>query len=255
MLDHTVAAMMRTARELRLFAHITRTAVPIVMIGYLVALCLLHVGYLWLNILIASLTLINLLTYLFTYRCTSRRAGNVRKSVRHLSMGLKLFLNACSLMTIIYSLLVSPQHLHTVRLVFVPLTLLMWIGQVLVEIVTLYAESRIALFVSGLRMDAEPLTTFLHTTKNFVHTVMDEDPEQIPLVSERHREILTAEAAAHRARRALTKSEKQRRRRRFLVRLLRPHLWRKKHAPPPVIIEGKSASDTQLTPTEDTVTT
>ena len=188
MLKHTMASVGIIKDELSFFSFIANVISSLFMVGYLVFASFVGRGVLWINISLCGLTAINFVTYLATRKKNSNESKSVRKFVKHFYRVSRIVLNAIPIGTVLYLLAFTNEEINRVELVFLPLLILVWLAQVVLEISTLYVESRFTLFVDGLKMDMEPILKI----KN---AILGNNDKEVDLnVSKGHRDMLAEEA-------------------------------------------------------------
>ena len=195
MLKYTLASVHKITGEVKFFAHVFSLLTSSVMLGYLIFMCFADMGNLGLNLILAILTAVNFVIYIVAYNTKTKKMKRIKKSVNRAYSITKLFLNAISLLTVIYSISTEPSNVSNIKLVTIPLMIIMWILQLIIQILSIYVESRAKLFVDGIRMDFEPLIKSTSKVRNFIREATGEEsvePEEG--VSDYNREILEEQA-------------------------------------------------------------
>ena len=157
MFKHTMASVNIIKSELSIISFIVNIISSVFMMGYLLFATLTRRGFLAVNIVLLVLAAVNFVTYLITRNRKDREAKSIRKFVKHFYNISRIVLNAIPLGTILYLLAFTTEEIKRIEMVFIPLLIIVWIMQVVLEISSLYIESRITLFVDGLKMDIEPI--------------------------------------------------------------------------------------------------
>ena len=103
-------------------------------------------------------------------------------------------LNAISLAIIIYTICFDPLSVSSILMVVVPLLIILWIMQLVFEVLSLYVRSRVDLFVDGIQMDFEAVIRPINKVRNAVLGAIGEDEGSDELVSEHNRAILEEQA-------------------------------------------------------------
>ncbi len=207
MLKYTTASINKIAGELRAFAHFTSIFTSVFMILYLLVASILGIGLLPINIILLLLTLANLVVYTVTRYKADKRSKNVGKKVNHAYKITKIILNLLSISTIVYTVAATPEKISSFRLVMLPLMIIVWCLSLIIEVFSLYIESRLTLFVDGIEMDFEGVIRPAMKVKNSVNSLIGEKTEGIELVSEHNRKILKEQAAEDNVKREKKKNE------------------------------------------------
>ena len=163
MFKNTVAACHIIAKEIRIFARVATSLYTIFMIAYLLYSAI--VNDITIKYVLAAIIGMSYLANLFLGSKKSKEAQTVKNNIRHLSAFAKLVLNAVSLATILYAIQTAPDTVGRLQAIVLPLLILVWILQLLLELCSLYIESRLTLLIDGLEMDFEPAIK----AKIFVH--------------------------------------------------------------------------------------
>lgn len=194
MLKYTLASTNKIKDEIRLMVHIINIVTSAFMIVYLALISIFEIGYLIPNVILLALTLVDFLTYLLTYRTTCKKKKSVKSVITHVYRISKILLNAISLAIIIYTICFDPLSVNSILLVVVPLMIILWIMQLVFEVLSLYVRSRVDLFVDGIQMDFEAVIRPINKVRNAVLGAIGEDEESDDPVSEHNRAILEEQA-------------------------------------------------------------
>lgn len=217
MLKYTIAACSRIVKDLKILAHTVTIIMQSVMIVYLTFAAIVGNGSRAINITLASLTAANLVFYLITYGRNDKKSKKVRGAVSRVYVWAKLSLNAISLASVIYSIYASAAYETGLTVVVAPIMIVLWVAQVLFQIIKAYVENRAALFTDGLRMDFEFVMKPVNKAKNIIHDFFGEEREEHKSASEKNKRILTAEAEEG----AAAKREKRSAQRRRILEVIR----------------------------------
>jgi len=188
MFKHTMTSVNIIKSELSLLSYLANIISSVFMIGYLIFSAATGRGILWVNIALCILSVVNFITYLVTRERCNRETKAVRKFVRRFYGISRVILNAIPLGSVLYLLAFTNEEIGRLELVFLPLIILVWLAQVVLEISSIYIESRITLFVDGLKMDIEPFMKI----KNAISG--DSTKNSDLNISEGNRALLTEEA-------------------------------------------------------------
>ena len=199
MLKYTMAAFNKTVKDLRLFAHIATIVMQSFMLAYLATAIIFENGNRIINAVLASLTVINFVIYLITYGKEDKKSKKVKGTSQKTYVYTKLFLNAISLASVIYSIYVSAENVTGITMVTAPIMIVLWIAQVALEVIKIYVSRCSALFLDGLEMDFEFVLKPMTKARNVLHDFIGEEREDEDNVSARNRAILTEQAGVDEA--------------------------------------------------------
>jgi len=191
MLKHTMASLNIIKGELSLLSYIANIISAIFMIGYLILASVWGRGLLAVNIALCVLTAANLLTYLITRNRCGKKSKRVRKFVKHFYNISRIILNAIPLATLLYILAFTTEEVSRIETVLLPVLIIIWLFQVVLEISSLYIQSRFTLFVDGIEMDIENLIKPLLKVRNMINGSDSEPRFDSDRVSEHNRTVLS----------------------------------------------------------------
>lgn len=191
MFKHTMASVNIIKSEVSLLSYIANIISAVFMIGYLVFASVGGRGFLAVNITLAVLTAANFIIYLITRKSCDKEAKKIRNLSRHIYNISRIILNAIPLCTVLYVLAFTDEQISRIELVLLPLIILVWLAQVVLEIMSLYIRSRLTLFVDGIEMDIENVIRPLLKVKNLVSGNQGEPKFDNERVSEHNRAVLT----------------------------------------------------------------
>ena len=195
MLKYTVAAWNTIVNDMKLISKLATIIMQSFMIVYLTLGIIFTNGNVIVNSVLLGLTVVHFGLYL----CTDGKKGETAKRVKGVSSKVytyaKLMINAVSLASIIYSIYVSPDIVSSITLVTTPLMIVLWVLQLLFELVKIYVERRATLFIDGIKMDFEVVIKPLTKARNLLHDFIGEEREAEDTVTESSRRILTEQAS------------------------------------------------------------
>ena len=214
MLKMTRAAYHTIKDELSSISFFITLVSSLIMTAYLVYSAVVGNGERVINIVLCALTVVNFITYVMMRRTEKRAVKYARKWIKHICKIAKLSINAIWLGIIVYAAAVTPEQVSTISLVLLPLMIIFWVMQAVLEALTLYVSNRMELFINGLQLDFAPVITPIAKVKGIVGSVMGEEMEEDEPVSPHNERILR-----HRAEQ--DEAGKGERRREMLRRVLR----------------------------------
>ena len=210
MFKNTVAAYHIISKEIRIFSRIATILYSLFMVSYLLYSAVANdmtIKFVLAGIFGASL-LVSLLP-------ANKELKAAKSIFRHLSTFAKLVLNAVSLAAILYAVQTTPDTVDKMQTIILPLLILAWVLQLLLELCSLYIEKRGSLLVDGLAMDLEPLTK----TTVAINHVFGGDAQGLQ-INEHNRSIIEAEKnKTANAKKQMKKAKKQAKSKRFFSKL------------------------------------
>jgi hypothetical protein len=198
MFKYTRAAATKIKEDLSLLSHLYTVIMQIILLAYFIVALLLPKGYFTVNIIGIAVTAFYLVFYLISYYSSDRIGAGHRRLVKTVVKIIKLSLSAFTLATILYSVLMAStaftDGVTPFTLVTAPLMIIVWVLQVVVELIKYYATAKIELFVDGLRMDVEKVAEPITRIENKIHRFFGEKEKQTDSVDEKNREELMKRA-------------------------------------------------------------
>ena len=218
MLKYSRAAFGIIKEELTSISFFVTMASSVMMMAYLLYATLAGSGVLGANIALCSVTAVNLISYILMHRAETRGVKEARSWIKHTCKITKLCINAVSLATMVYAVVTTPDQVSTITLVLLPLMIIFWALQAILEVVTLYVKSRIDLFYNGIQMDFDYVIAPLAKVKSVVGAVMGEEPVASAPVGRYNEQLLKRRAAQD----AAERSEKRKHRVKAVVERILP---------------------------------
>ena len=194
MIKYTMSAYRIIKQELISVSFLVTLISSLMMLAYLTYSAIVGNGERVINVVLCVITAVNFLTYIFMRRAEKKAIKHARKWIKHTCRITKLCINAVSLGIIIYAAAVAPEQVSAISLVLLPLMIILWVLQAILEIVTLYTTSRLELLINGLQMDAAPILTPVAKVKGIVGAVMGEEAEEEEPISPRNERLLKRRA-------------------------------------------------------------
>lgn len=209
MLKYTIASTKKIKEELSLLGFLLKITVSLVMLAYLTVATVLELGYLYVNIALTAITAIDLAVYMITRSSYNKKVKKAGRAAGHVYTASKIVLNAITLASIIYTVCFDSEEVTKLVLVLTPVMIIFWILQFVCELITLYVESRMELFVTGIQMDIETVMRPYQKVKNIVLGAMGEEPsEPEDNVSSHNRRILETRAGEDAQKRAAKRRDR-----------------------------------------------
>ena len=199
MFDYSKAAGNLILEDLKKWRNRFQIFFSLFTLAYL-AYCLIRpVGIFYINLALAVIYIAYTVFQLITYKKENKR---IKKRVARTYKWARLLLRAVTLVGALYGIYVASAAVDGISLILATLTIIMWILQVLFEILTIVIEPRIRLLSAGVMEDVRPVVTALkkmHLSDN------DWNYEAY----QREREILERRIVIDEAARAMEKKNKK----------------------------------------------
>ena len=208
MLKYTVAAFSRIKRDLEILSKFAAILMQSFMTVYLTLAIVFDNGSRVINSILLGLTVVHFTLYLIFDGKKTKLAKKVKGYNSKIYTYSKLALNAVSLASVIYSIYVSPDVISSITMVTTPLMIVLWVLQVLFEVVKVYVSVRADLVLDGLAMDFEFATKPIVKARNVLHDFIGEEREPETSVSAENRRILTEQAEINEEEKKKKKAER-----------------------------------------------
>ena len=222
MFDYTRAGIKKIFEEIGNAFHILEIASLSFMFTYAVVSCFIGIGYLVSNVIIAVVSVTNLVMYLAARKHHKKESRGV-KQIKHIRKVVKLLLDAISLSAIIYNVIVSPEEVASITYITTPLLIIVWVISTVAELLSFYIESRKALIMDAFQMDVDSAPRPVKAVTGLVSGIFGDDSKTPHDVDPRRRSLLE-----DRAREAADKKARKKRRPSLI-----PSLFRKKKSENP----------------------
>ena len=213
MLDYTVVAAKKTVDDIKRFAKIFAILTQALYIAYLVYALVIGAGFLPLNIALLAISVAYFVFYLLASGHSGKKIKGAKRSVGHTYKFIKISAASFNLAVLLYSIWAFPEEVKPISIVFATLMTVVWVLQLAIEIVSIFAERRIALFIEALKADLEIVTKPLNTAQNFVRKIRGDEPIENDVEPTRDRKMLDERVEEYR----LQKREKRRGKKEKLV--------------------------------------
>lgn len=207
MFDHTRASVDHILMELRRFVFGFRITVQSVYIVYLLFAIFVPMGNLAVNIVLLAIGVGYLIFTLIFDLGEERRERQTRVTVRRWVNYTKLVLKAYALGVVIYTAVISLSHATPISLLMPALTSVLFLIQVIFEIVLYYVESRAQLLFDSMTMDLEPITKPVAQVGAFIKRVKGEEIEERRELGQKRRRFVEKALAAFREKKAKQKAQ------------------------------------------------
>ena len=105
-------------------------------------------------------------------------------------------------------------------MVTLPILLIVWVLQIIIEVLKYYISAKLDLFVDGIRLDVESVSAPISEIKNRVHRFFDEKTAPPAQIDDKSRDILTERVRDKKAQRRERRLERRASRMRVLRKML-----------------------------------
>ena len=207
MFDHTRASVDHILMELRRFVFGFRITVQSVYIVYLLFAIFVPMGNLAVNIALLAIGVGYLIFTLIFDAGEEKRERQTRITVRRWVNYTKLVLKAYALGVVIYTAAISLSHATPVSLLMPAITSVLFLIQVLFEIVLYYVETRAQLLFDSMTMDLEPITKPAARVGDFIRRVKGEEVEERRAIEGKRRRFVEKTLSAFHEKKAKQKAE------------------------------------------------
>lgn len=207
MFDHTRASVDHILMELRRFVFGYRITVQSIYIVYLLFAIFVPMGNLAVNVVLLAIGVGYLIFTLIFDLGEEKRQQQTRILVRRWVHSAKLVLKAYALGVVIYTAAISLSHATPISLLAPAITSVLFLIQVLFEVVLYYVETRARLLFDSMTMDLEPITKPAAQVSALIKRVKGEEVEQRKEIDGKRRRFVEKALDAFREKKAKQKRE------------------------------------------------
>lgn len=209
MLDYTIVATKKTINDIKMLSQFFAILTQVLYIGYLVYALFAGLGFTALNIALLVISSAYFLFYVIVNGKDGKRIKATRKNLRHTYKFVKISAASFNLAVLLYSIWAFPEEVKPISIVLATLMTVVWVLQIVVEVVCVFAERRINLFVEALKADLEVVTKPLTGAQNFVRKIRGEEQVVNDEEPTSNRKMLDEKVEEYRAERREKKREKK----------------------------------------------
>lgn len=146
-------------REISLIAFIVQIVLNLFLIGFPIYSIAVGNGIIAINIILLLLALGTMAFFLMTASNKERKFKSIKKKYERISKAIALACRAVPLVTTIYGAIIASGKTDTLTILVIVATAIIWVIQLLFELIKYFIETRVNLFVDGLKLDLKkPLT-------------------------------------------------------------------------------------------------
>jgi len=175
MLDYTVVAAEKTVSDIKRLSLIFTISTQLLYIGYLVYALIAKLGFTWINITLLSLCSAYFVFFLAVNKRQEKKIKEAKRSARHAYKFLKISVSSFNLIVLLYSIYAFPEEVKPISVVLASLMTVVWVLQLVIELLAIFAERRMKLFVTALKADFEVVTKPISNAQNFVKKIRGEE--------------------------------------------------------------------------------
>ena len=207
MLDYTVVATQKTVSDLKRISLIFTISTQVLYIGYLIYALVLKLGFTWLNITLLSVSSLYFVFFLIVNGKSGKRIKEARKNLKHGYKIVKISASSFNLAVLLYSIYAFPEDVKPISVVLASLMTVVWVLQLVLELIVIFAERRTELFITALKADLETVTKPINSAQNFVRRIRGEEVIENTDEPTRIRKMLDQRVSERRAEKEVKKRD------------------------------------------------
>ena len=219
MFKYTKAVANDTLQEIKKFLRIFSLVTSLIYIGYLIYAIISKTGNHYAN---AILFLISVAFFIFSLVADCKKEKRIlkaRRITRRFVVLSKLLIKAYTLGIAVYAIVLSSGETSALSIVLTVLMIVIWIIQVLAELIVYYIEKKIDIFVAAFSMDKEVVDKPVRAVENFVKRVTGHEKTEYEYVGGKMRDKIEKITDEYDER---VKEEKKEKRRNSWVKKTKP---------------------------------
>lgn len=208
MLDYTVVAAQKTVNDVKKLSFIFTLLTQALYIDYLIYAVITKLGHLWINIPLLVISGAYFVFFLVANGKRGKKIKEVKRGAKHAYKVVRITAASFNLAVLLYSIYAFPAEVKPISIVFATLMTLIWVLGLVTELVSVFFEKRMKLFITALKADLEIVTKPINTAQNFVRKIRGEEACELSEEPTRERKILDEAVAARRSERLNKKRER-----------------------------------------------
>ena len=179
---HTINALNKTVDDFKKASLAFRIATLLISVGYFIYAIVTETGILWAN----SLSLAILVAYNVFELVADKLelAKTAKKAVKHAYKWLKIVIKSFTLVVMLYGIYVAAGSVNGIRIILATLMIILWVLEILFEIIAQYVTDKATLIMTGFQKDTEFITkvgNFFKSSDNKKELIKDDDENLIIL--------------------------------------------------------------------------
>ena len=159
--------------------------------------------------MLLSVSLAYFVFFIFANGKNTKKMKAAKKSVRHSYKIIKISASSFNLAVLLYSIYAFPSEVKPISIVLATLMTVLWVLQLVIELFSAFAESRVSLLLTALEADFEAFMRPLSNAQNFVRKIKGEELTQEREEPSHIRKMLDERVEERRADRKLSKLGKR----------------------------------------------
>ena len=167
MFENTKGIIDKTIKEFNFTVFLISVFSQIVTGGYMVYLCCVRKGALGLNIAMASICavyfVLALVHFLSDSKAQKKQVGEAKSVLKRIKLAVKTAMLAIS----VYGIYIADKDASGIAIILATLSIIMWILEVLFEIILSYLKIRSTQFIEALKSDIN-VSTLTHKAADYI---------------------------------------------------------------------------------------
>jgi hypothetical protein len=209
MFGHTIAAIRSIIDGFKKMVFAIGILLQLSIIAYLGYALYASKGNLVANVILISLAVAYLIFELATKNIRTRQMKDAKKIVRRAVKYAKILVRASTLAIVLYGVTVSIGDVTAIELILIAISLISWIMQVVIELVTLYVESQLTFLELALKTDFAPISRPVTVVGDAIKKMAGVAVEKAPEPSEAVKKRLDKAYAAYSKKKSEDKTKKR----------------------------------------------
>lgn len=190
MFKYTREAINKIIDDFKLLSRIFKYTSQVVTVGYLTYSIIAKVGHFYANLIL----LVLFVGYtIFDFVVSDENNKFFKKVVKRTVNWLKISIRAFTLLVLIYSIYTATTNANAITIIMATLMIIVWVLQVLLELVITVVEDEKDLVVAGLKKDIDDIKKPVSDVGNFfrrvtgqeVYVQEENDPREIKILKKR----------------------------------------------------------------------
>lgn len=190
MFKYTKEAINKIIDDFKLFSKIFKYTSQVVTIAYLTYSLIAKVGYFYANLI---LLILFIFYSVFDFIVSDEENRYFKKIVKRTVNWLKISIRAFTLLVLIYSIYTASTNPSPISIIMATLMIIVWVLQVLLELVISVVEDEKDLVLAGIKKDIDDIKRPVSEVGNFfrrvsgqeVHVQEEEDSREIKILKKR----------------------------------------------------------------------
>lgn len=179
MLNNTKAAIGKMIDDIKAFSYYFNLVMQVMYFAYLLYAIGTERGVLWLNILLAGLSILYFVFYVATYNKKENAITRMKKSARRLHRWCKLAGKTLTLCVMVYSIYATTQDVSPTSVIMTALMVVAWVLQLLFSLIIGFLEKEKDLILEAIRKDIEPVTKPARAVSGFFKRFRKSDDDEL----------------------------------------------------------------------------